>query len=149
MQMGCTFLDLDDQIEEFNGRSIPEIFREQGEGHFRLLEKEALHRMAEHPEAVISCGGGTPCFFDNIRWMNDHGITIYLNAPPEVLRQRLESQRQHRPLLNGLKDNELLEFIRNKLAERENYYRQANYIIDQDRPDTNAAAAILKMINGL
>ena len=149
MQMGCSFLDLDDKIEAYHGKSIPEIFRDEGESHFRLLEREALHRMAAFPEAVISCGGGTPCFFDNVRWMNDHGITIYLRASPEILYQRLLPQRQQRPLLSRLKDEDLLDFIRSKLRDREKFYLQANYSIDQDSPDSDAAAAILKVINGL
>lgn len=139
------FVDLDALIVSRAGRSIPEIFAAEGEAGFRALEAEVLRSLkpaaggggafsaGDRPfSAVVSVGGGTPCFHDNMAWMNAHGRTIYLQLSPAALWRRLEqSNVQKRPVLQGLRGEALRTFIEEKLAEREPYYLQAHYTIDQ------------------
>lgn len=127
------FIDLDEQIEQQAGKSIAEIFTEWGEDGFRKLEQKTLHRLATQPGTVVATGGGTPCFFDNLAWMNAHGLSIYLKAPPTLLANRLQHERSLRPLLKAVKSTDLQSFIENKLAEREPFYYLAHWICDQDQ----------------
>ena len=117
--------DLDVLISQQVGKSISTIFAESGEDYFRLLEKEALHKTAEVSSSVIATGGGTPCFFDNMDWMNQHGITIYLQANAGLLFHRLSASKQGRPLIENLGDIELMEQISGHLAVRSKYYTQS------------------------
>ena len=116
------FIDLDHWIEDQEGQSIQAIFEKSGEAAFREIEREALHQMIAYEQAIIACGGGTPCFFDNMEWMNRHGITVYLQTPVEELCRRLLPEMTHRPLLKGLDEYSLPQFIEEKLAQREPYY---------------------------
>lgn len=119
------FIDLDHYIEQSQGKSITALFDELGEAGFRLLEHEALKEVAALKRVVVSTGGGAPCFHKNMQLMRSKGLTIYLQLSPEVLYERLLPARKSRPLLAGKSDEELLDFIRQKLAEREDYYKQA------------------------
>lgn len=125
------FIDLDDWIEQKAGHSIREIFEQQGEAHFRKSEAEAIRQMAEQPAAVIATGGGTPCFHQNMEWMNANGLTIYLDTSPEVLFQRLKDGRDHRPLIRSMSDEGLWSYIALKLQERTPYYHRASIIYAQ------------------
>lgn len=131
--------DLDEEIEREQGLSIGEFFREHGEAAFRKLEREALERLCENilnrisiegpiahrPGAVVSTGGGTPCFGDNMDWMNRNGLTVWLNTPRELILARLSRGRAHRPLIAGL-DNEALEaFVSEMLEARKPHYAKA------------------------
>lgn len=131
--LGLDFVDLDELIVSRTGRSIPEIFQAEGEEGFRALEAEVLRSLGgSAAPAVVSVGGGTPCFHDNMAWMNAHGRTIYLRLSTAALWHRLEqSDVKKRPVLQGLRGEALREFIEEKLAEREPYYLQAHYTIDQ------------------
>jgi shikimate kinase len=129
--LGSLFLDLDTLVEENEGKTIPDIFSASGEKGFRILEQECLHRLAAMPSAVVATGGGTPCFFDNMDWMKRRGTTIYLKTSPEMLCERLQNEQHNRPLLKNLDKQELLEFIQTRLSEREPYYRQADFVIEQ------------------
>lgn len=124
-QLGRSFFDLDQVVEDGEGKSIPTIFAELGEPGFRALEQKYLHTIENQAPAVVATGGGTPCFFDNMVWMNAHGTTVYLETPVETLYERLRRDRAGRPLLAGLSDAELRIFIETKLKEREPWYRQA------------------------
>lgn len=126
--IGLEFIDLDHWIEEQEGQSIAHIFKTKGETTFREIERAALREMAAKENILIACGGGTPCFFDNMAWMNRQGITIYLETPVEVLTQRLIPQQAQRPLLQNLNEPELRSFITYKLAERKPFYEQAQVI---------------------
>ena len=128
--LGIRFIDLDDWIEERSGTSIKEIFETCGEDHFRALESAVLRDTEKIAEAVIACGGGTPCYGDNMAWMNSHGITVYLRASVDLLVERLISETAHRPLLKGLDREGLQRFIGGKLSEREPCYGQASVIVD-------------------
>jgi shikimate kinase len=134
--LGCPFIDLDKEIEKGEKKSIPEIFME-GETHFRTLEAEYLRQTKKLENAVISTGGGAPCFNDNMSWMNQNGITLYLDTSRHLLIKRLSKNPSKRPLLLGLNGMELEGFIDNKLRQRMEFYNQASlwYKIDKDDQD--------------
>ena len=123
------FFDLDWYVEDRFRMKIPEIFAQRGEAGFRELERKMLHEVAEFEDVVISCGGGTPCFFDNMDYMNQQAETVYLCAPPEVLREHLLMGKSVRPLIQGKSPEELIDFIRQSLVEREPFYARAKHII--------------------
>ena len=119
--------DLDYVIEVMDDRSIPEIFDEEGEDYFRKAETKMLHLFSEKKQFILATGGGTPCHSNNIQWMNNNGITIWINEPLEVLCERIENDTDHRPLLNSLKGEELKRILEEKLQERSSYYEMASY----------------------
>lgn len=131
-RLGCPFIDLDHRLEAAEGRSIREIFASAGEAGFRAAERDCLHSLQHEMPAVVATGGGTPCFFDNIYWMNAQGRTIYLRVSPAVLSARLLHEREQRPLLRGIEAADLPAFIEKKLCEREQWYSQAQHIIEAD-----------------
>ena len=116
--LGVPFYDLDWFITTRYRRSVPEIFAERGEAGFRELEKRMLHEAAEFEDIVLSCGGGTPCFFDNMEYMNSLADTIYLKATPEVLAMHLRMGKGKRPLLEGKSPEDLEDYIREMLVTR-------------------------------
>lgn len=142
--LGWAFVDLDKEIEEAAGSSIPEIFAEKGEDYFRNLESEMLRKLQSIGDTVISSGGGTPCFGTNMDFMLETGVTIYLKLTPGQLRSRLAGSQQERPLLKGLDNEGLLEFIKEKLAYREKWYSRAEFIVDGFDPDIKYLQMIIK-----
>jgi len=127
------FFDLDEQVEAHAGKSIPEIFDGEGEEQFRMQEKEVLHIITEsHDSFVMACGGGTPCFFNNIEYMNQSGITVWINTPLHTLYERLSAQKTKRPLIRELSDQQLHGFISKKFAGRKIYYEQADVTTDEE-----------------
>ena len=129
-ELGLPFYDLDWYIEERFRRTIPQIFAEKREEGFRRIEQHVLHEVAEFEDLIISSGGGTPCFFDNMEYMNRQAMTVYLKATPETLFQHLKMGKTERPLLKGKTDEELMDFIRSSLATREPFYSRARYTLD-------------------
>lgn len=126
------FFDLDEQIVNDAGKSISDIFSEHGEEYFRQLEKEALHIISEsHQSFIMATGGGTPCYFNNIEYMNKHGLTVWLHTPQETLFDRLLKEKNHRPLLRDLSDAQLKSFIAKKMADRSLYYEQAKLKVEE------------------
>ncbi len=124
------FIDLDHVLEEKAGMTIAEYFTTHGQDAFRQLESSIL-KETEYPEnAVISTGGGLPCFFDNMQWMNANGQTLYIKLSPKTLAERLDKGKADRPLIRGLHGEELINFIAQKLAEREGFYEQATHIVN-------------------
>lgn len=123
------FIDLDAYIEEQEGRSISQIFEEDGEEYFRKLERVYLHRIIDMEDVVISSGGGTPCYFDNMEQMNEYGTTIYINMHPKALINRLQNANEFRPLLAGKSETEMLDFIFQSLRDREKFYTKADHIV--------------------
>lgn len=134
-QLGCTFYDLDWYIEERFRTKVPRIFAEQGEEKFRDMERRMLHEVAEFQNIVLSCGGGTPCFFDNADYMNSIGETFYLKASPETIVRHLAISKGERPLLKGKSHEELFNYISQQIAEREQFYLKAKHIIDVNTLD--------------
>ena len=129
-ELGIPFYDLDWYIESRRRKTVPQIFAEVGEEGFRQIEYNMLHEVAEFEDVIISCGGGTPCFFDNIDYMNQQGQVVYLRCEPEVLRGHLLMGKTERPLLKGKSPEELLGFIEQQLQQREPYYTKAAYTLD-------------------
>ncbi len=120
------FFDLDHQIEEKEERTINQIFEAEGEEHFRLLEKEVLHLLTEsHGAFVMATGGGTPCFFNNIEYMKKSGIVVWINCSYTDLHSRLICEKESRPLLKDLDDDQLMAYITKKHGDRNIFYRQA------------------------
>lgn len=123
------FVDLDKFLEEKAGMTINDFFKIHGETAFREFEKNILREGNFDDHTVIATGGGAPCFFDNIDWMNGNGMTVYLKMPPAGLVNRLKNATD-RPLISGLNEPELLEFITNKLKEREPFYEKARLVVN-------------------
>ncbi|MEP6616710.1 MAG: shikimate kinase, partial [Ginsengibacter sp.] len=119
------------------GKSAAEIFAQDGEDHFRDLETEMLRSFAGKKNMIIATGGGTPCFNDNISWMNNKGISIYLRSAAEKIFERLVKEKEKRPLVKHLKDEELLFYITEKIRERDFFYNQAKLVIDVDGLNKN------------
>lgn len=129
-KLGLEFIDLDWYIENRFHKSVSELFAERGEEGFRQVERNMLHEVCEFEGVLISAGGGTPCFFDNMDYMNGQGVTVYLKAKPETLRAHLRMGKQQRPLIAGKNDEELDEYIRQSLLAREPYYIRAHKVFD-------------------
>ncbi len=136
-ELGIPFYDLDWYIENRRRKTVSEIFAEQGEEGFRKIEHNMLHEVAEFEDVIISCGGGTPCFYDNIDYMNQQGQVVYLKATPEVLYQHLIMGKGDRPLLKGKSKEELMTFITEQLKQRETFYSKAQYTFDVNVMDNN------------
>ena len=128
--LGWHFLDLDTQIELKAGQSIKDIFSSSGESYFRQIEKETLLDLRTGDDTVISTGGGTPCNGSNMDFMLKTGLVVYLKMTPGQLRNRLERSTGERPLINNLNKKELLQYISDKVTEREEYYLKASFIVD-------------------
>ena len=129
-RLGYMFMDLDHILEEQAGMSIAKYFSAFGEDAFRRLESDVLQQGTYPENAVISTGGGLPCFFDNMEWMNAHGKTVYIKLSPKTLANRLEQEKNERPLLQDKHGEALVTFIAEKLAQRESFYNQATVIAD-------------------
>lgn len=135
-----TFTDLDQYIEESEGKTINEIFDQKGEDEFRNMERAALKEVTETIGGVIATGGGTPCFFDNMEYMKENGNVVYLNCSRKELFDRLKIYKASRPLLKDKNDDEIKEFIENSLPKREPFYNNASIIIDADPLSTEEGA---------
>jgi len=135
LRLKYSFVDMDAEIEKEVGMSIGRIFEEKGEDEFRRLEHEVVYRTSEMEKVVISTGGGVPCFFDNMEIINRNGISIYLKMTSEDLLKRLKGSKYERPLIRDLSNDEMADYIREKLREREPYYLKSKYVIDGKDPD--------------
>ena len=129
-QTGMMFYDLDWYIESRMHTTVPKLFTERGEEAFRKIEYNMLHEVAEFEDIIISCGGGTPCFFDNMDYLNQQGDVVYLKATPEVLYKHLLMAKVERPLLKGKSPEELIAYISQHLQERAPFYEKARYTLD-------------------
>ena len=138
------WIDLDAQVEKDTSMTIKEIFETNGETYFRNKEKEVLHKLAAHKKIIIATGGGTPCFHDNIQWMNKHGITVWIDESVEVLAERLKKEKAHRPLIKDLSDEELLHFLSIKLSERSKFYNQSQHHLQAGSISDHSFAKILQ-----
>lgn len=130
LDLGLNFYDLDWYIEMRYHTTVAQIFAEKGEEGFREIERNMLHEVAEFEDVVLSCGGGTPCFFDNMEYLNTLAETVYLKCAPEVLAMHLKMGKVERPLIKGKSNEELLAYIKESLAKREPYYSKAKHVLD-------------------
>lgn len=142
-RLGYPFVDTDRTVEESTGKSIRQLFEEQGEGAFRQAEQQVLHATRREPDLVVATGGGMPAFSDNMEWMNAHGMTVYFQVSPGTLYHRLVRERDHRPLLARLDDVEFMETIHRHLIERAPFYNQARLTIDPDAVSTQELIAMI------
>ena len=143
-KLGMPFHDLDSLIVEKENRTVAEIFAGKGEEFFRFLEKETLEAITENQESfILSCGGGTPCFFNNIEFMKKNGKVIWLNTAVDVLRQRLQRERMSRPLIAEVSEDELQRYIIRKLSERRMYYQQADVTVSEENTNLDELIRLL------
>ena len=144
-RLGLEFLDLDEYIENREGKSIPEIYTRLGEEGFRRLEWKALKEVAvEHNHIVISTGGGAPCHCDNMALMEKFGDVIYLNVSNDLLVERLKNAVKDRPIVLGKSEAELREYVSGMRERCEHHYLRAKYIIAGDNPDVEEVVRQLK-----
>ncbi len=137
-KLGYTFSDLDELIVKTQGATIEEIFTNQGEAVFRQYESQCLKSYIKESNTIVSTGGGAPCFFDNMKWMNEHGLSIFLNPPLIELAKRLgASDNSHRPMLKGKNQDQLVSFLEGKYKERSPFYSQSKLVIDKANPSVN------------
>ena len=136
--------DLDFLIESHEERTIAEIFAADGEDYFRRTESKILRWFKEKKAFVLATGGGTPCYHENIKWMNEQGITIWIDESVGTLLERLKPEKAHRPLIRDLSDEELKQFLMEKLVQRYPFYHQATYHLQGSAINDASFAKILK-----
>ena len=145
-KLNLPFYDLDSVIIEQEQKSVADIFAEKGEEYFRYQERDTLEDITHDQESfILSCGGGTPCFFNNIEFMKKNGKVIWLNTSIDVLKQRLMKEKTSRPLISEVDDDELRRFIIRKLSERRMYYQQADLTVNEE--NTNLEELIQLLLN--
>jgi len=128
-KLGYEFIDLDKLIETEYQQTIPEIFASKGEKEFRAMEHNALKKVMEKENIVVACGGGTPCYYNNMELMNNHGNTVYLKMSADSLVSRLLNAKDKRPIIANKTEKELREFVTRQLEKREDFYHQAQYVV--------------------
>ena len=129
-KLNYAFTDLDLEIEAAENRSITDIFKEEGEEAFRDLEAHFIADISKKENVVVACGGGTPCFGNNMSIMNDSGHTIYLELREDELLKRLRDGREKRPLIENLTEDGLKPYIETTLSKRMPFYLQARTVLD-------------------
>ncbi len=138
---GVPFIDLDNYIEQRFHLTVKEIFAQRGEDGFRDVERRMLQEVADFEDVIVACGGGTPCFFDNMEYMNSHGTTVFLNTPIDRLHSRLMRGRHKRPLIADKDDEELMTFIKEALAKRMEHYSKAQITFSSERLENKSEIA--------
>jgi shikimate kinase len=150
-ELNLQLVDMDTVIEEQQQMAISQIFATEGENAFREIEKDTLHMLGKKEKQLIATGGGAPCFFDNMEWMNQYGITIYLKMSAKALAHRLmslpEKARLSRPLLAGKTESELADYIEKTLEMREPFYGKSKIVIltDDINPQTTVSRIMAAM----
>jgi shikimate kinase len=139
--------DLDKLVENVEDRSVKRIFLESGEDHFRKMESIVLKWFADKDDFVLATGGGTACYEDNIDWMVNEGITIWIDEPIDTLVERLIPEKEHRPLIAELSDKNLKEFLEVKLEQRRNCYSKAKFTIHGDELNEERILSLIKNNN--
>ncbi len=136
-KMNMEFIDIDEAFESRYKMTITSFFELFGENKFRELEYDILLESFKLDNIVISTGGGTPCFYDNMQLINEHGISVYLKLHPKSIVERLLHTKKQRPLIKNLKPEELSNFVNTQLSERGHYYQQARftYAVENKKPN--------------
>lgn len=143
-ETGMSYFDLDEVIEKQEGMSVESIFEKKGETYFRERESTLLRTMDKQEDCIISCGGGTPCFDSNMQWMNENGITVYLQANPVKLIENIMIEIDKRPLLKKINKGEILFFVEQKLKERNPFYTQAKITLSVNNLDLTSIHDIIQ-----
>ncbi|MBD5355901.1 MAG: shikimate kinase [Bacteroides sp.] len=130
---GLRFIDLDEFIEKTQNASITEIFNKHGEEGFRKIEREMLIEVAQNNDTIVACGGGTPCFFNNMEIINSLGVSLWLQTTHDRLFARLKAQNAQRPLVAGRSDDEIRDIISRQLTLRAPFYSRAHIVWQGDR----------------
>lgn len=126
-------IDLDKEISRRNKLTIPEIFEKKGEIYFRKLERETLEEiLATEENLILSLGGGTPVYYNNMEIINNNSKSIFLKASIGTLTERLSKQKEKRPIIANISDENLPEFIAKHLFERNEYYNKAMISVNTD-----------------
>jgi shikimate kinase len=141
------FIDLDELIENNEQLSVADIFQEKGEDYFRQKEAIFLRSLAAVEHAIISCGGGTPCFFDNMDWINANGISIFFDAAPQHILNNIKKEPGTRPLIQENSEPELLFFIEQKLKERMPFYSRSKMIVNVNDLEITSLERIINTVN--
>jgi shikimate kinase len=128
-RLGFDFLDTDKEVEKLAGMSLRNLFETSGETTFRELERQVLHTTSKLEKTVISTGGGTPCFFDNMDFIKQNGVSVYLMLQPASIVNRLENSKNPRPLVHRLSSSELQAYVETELEKRKKFYNNADYVI--------------------
>ncbi len=131
-ELNLDFIDLDHFIQSRYQKTVNQLFQDVGESEFRIIERNVLKEVGEFENVVIATGGGAPCFFDNMEYMNGVGTTVYLKARPEALASRLNTCKEKRPLIKDKDEDELYTFIVESLEKREPFYSQAGIIFETE-----------------
>lgn len=142
--LNLDFIDLDAQIVSSEGKSVKKIFDEEGEAYFRSIEAENLRLLAESNNVVVSLGGGTPCFHNNMKWLNEFGLTVYLKLDSKSIYNRLSNAKSERPLISDRTESEIYEYIEVSLKEREVFYEQSKIVVEAINLKTKTLVSIVK-----
>lgn len=137
------FIDLDSFIEKEHKKTIPEIFKQDGEEAFRAIENNALKKLITKDNYIIACGGGTPCYYGNMNLLNNNGVTVYLKLSPDAIVNRLLNAKDKRPLIEGKSEKELKSFVIRQLEKREDFYNKAKYTVKAKDLDVDALVAFI------
>lgn len=129
-KLGYDFIDLDHEFERHTEGTVGSYFAAHGEEGFRKQESKLLREFNYPANCIVATGGGAPCFFDNMDWMNRNGVTVYIEMTPLALAKRLENGKEKRPLLKDLDEVQMIAFIEDKLAERAKFYNGASLKVD-------------------
>lgn len=148
-RLDLSFIDLDLFIEQRYHKSVSVLFDEKGESKFREIERLMLHEVSEFENVIISTGGGTPVFYDNMEFMNRTGCTIYLEVACDLLTDRLKKNSDKRPLIAGKSTDELRVFIAKNLEHRSAYYENAKIRISIDDEKESIDEIISRVIQKL
>ena len=137
-RLGLEAYDTDRMFEERYRISVNDFFQKYDEPLYRKLETQILHDTLAFDNAVIATGGGTPCFNDNMQWMLDHGLTVYLRLDEAGIMKRMAASRNIRPAIASLSQDERARFVHEQLQKREPYYNSAHLVFDAANPDLAA-----------
>ncbi len=143
-ESGLTFYDLDDIIEADERMTIDAIFDKKGEPYFRQKESASLRNLVDYDNCIIACGGGTACYDDNMKWMNENGTTVYLQATAFRLLENIITEIDKRPALKKINKAEVLFFIEQKLNERIEYYSAAKIHLQVSELDKTSIREIIQ-----
>ena len=142
-RLGYEPYDTDDLFEERYHIVVQDFFEKYGEDYFRKFESEILKKTGELHHVVISTGGGTPCFFDNMQWMNDNGATIFVRVSPLTSFHRIMNAKRKRPLVYGKSEDELRQYVENHYNSRLPFYEQAQYTVKGESVDIDEMVRLL------